>query len=902
MIITRDYIDEMYYTLHSHEIEMDLRDINVNDLVYISYDYYTNIIIDKTFQLDKILFKVSKKRGVNVYPYINDNTIIEELEIWRNVYTAPFFISRINYENNKIYISYHIKSDIYECIITNQEYKFMNGYKNIFIDILIDKKEYMQNIYFTNFVNYLLTPRNLNFENVDLKETSMTLYKYQIQDIKNMMVMEQGVKFDTCFSKKRLVNYDNILFDYMGNVVNEINTHLVNNVIYGGFLINEMGLGKTIECLELICQTAETNNYINVIDDNKCHYFYKRGFQKAQYCIKNKRSKHFCAQHEKTPFLERLKYKVDKDLVEHDLKLDLNFNLFKSKATLIICPTQLCDQWVREYYNKFNNDKIIYMITTYEVYQNITLAELLYADIIVISYSLIYNINLKNIFSYKHCILDEWNNYYPDYFSYTSPYYQDFLQNIVFDKSNKLYLPDMKGVSLLNISWNRIILDEFHEINKPCMLSEIYKLKGLKKWIVTGTPFPKNLQNLHLYLRFFDCYIDNIDDFYNLENFSRLFIRNTKESTRDEIKQIEMINNTHLLNFNLYEKNIYQSYIEQLNTNLTNYKKEQVMTILLKLCCCGELLTNELKLKIKNCKTFEDIQNVILDNNKRQLDEIHAILASLDSRLKEFNVTEEDEEIKMVMASMKREITNKTKEKESIERSYNYLTSVIEAFKKKEEWSCPVCLTESVDIESIGITCCGHKFCWECLSLSLKDKNFCPQCKSYLENNEYFEIKTEENEIATENDELTALINKTKSTKIGNIVWKIKSLDENDKCIVFSQWDDLLEKVGDILKQNNIKIVYCKGTIYQRNLCIKKFKKDSDVKVIMLSSDNAASGLNLTEANKIIFIEPVYGTETNRKNIENQAVGRVNRIGQNKSIEIIRFIMKDTVEEELVNV
>ena len=69
----------------------------------------------------------------------------------------------------------------------------------------------------------------------------------------------------------------------------------------------------------------------------------------------------------------------------------------------------------------------------------------------------------------------------------------------------------------------------------------------------------------------------------------------------------------------------------------------------------------------------------------------------------------------------------------------------------------------------------------------------------------------------------------------------------------------------------------------------------------MLSSKNAASGINLTEANKIVLIEPVYGTDQYRQSIEAQAIGRADRIGQKRPIDVYRFIIKDTVEEKIVN-
>jgi SWI/SNF-related matrix-associated actin-dependent regulator of chromatin subfamily A3 len=65
---------------------------------------------------------------------------------------------------------------------------------------------------------------------------------------------------------------------------------------------------------------------------------------------------------------------------------------------------------------------------------------------------------------------------------------------------------------------------------------------------------------------------------------------------------------------------------------------------------------------------------------------------------------------------------------------------------------------------------------------------------------------------------------------------------------------------------------------------------------------HAASGINLTVANKIILLEPVYGTPEYRKDIETQAIGRADRIGQKRPIDVYRFIVRDTIEHETVSV
>ena len=70
----------------------------------------------------------------------------------------------------------------------------------------------------------------------------------------------------------------------------------------------------------------------------------------------------------------------------------------------------------------------------------------------------------------------------------------------------------------------------------------------------------------------------------------------------------------------------------------------------------------------------------------------------------------------------------------------------------------------------------------------------------------------------------------------------------------------------------------------------------------MLSSDNSANGLNLTAANYVLIIDPIRTNDVvELKKIEDQAIGRANRLGQTRTVNVVRFITKNTIEERLWN-
>jgi SNF2 family DNA or RNA helicase len=147
-------------------------------------------------------------------------------------------------------------------------------------------------------------------------------------------------------------------------------------------------------------------------------------------------------------------------------------------------------------------------------------------------------------------------------------------------------------------------------------------------------------------------------------------------------------------------------------------------------------------------------------------------------------------------------------------------------------------------------------------------------------------------------------------TKLANLVLFIKS--SKGKSIVFSQWDDMLYRTGEVLTSHGIKNVFCRGNVWSRDKAIRDFTNQDDIKVIMLSSESSAAGTNLTTAENVIILDAIYkddnvstkgiGSYEYRRNMEWQAIGRAYRMGQTKKVHVVRFIMKDTVEEEIYKI
>ena len=106
-----------------------------------------------------------------------------------------------------------------------------------------------------------------------------------------------------------------------------------------------------------------------------------------------------------------------------------------------------------------------------------------------------------------------------------------------------------------------------------------------------------------------------------------------------------------------------------------------------------------------------------------------------------------------------------------------------------------------------------------------------------------------------------------------------------------------MKEKHEILNENYIKANNPSPTV-----SIMETVKDFELKtqVLVLSSEFNASGLNIQFAKSIILLQPIRGEYARVRQIENQIIGRLHRIGQTKEVNLIRLIIKDSVESEIL--
>jgi SNF2 family DNA or RNA helicase len=946
--------------------------MNVDGTTYLIYDKFHK---DHNFNnKDTLNIKIDDIFTSNDYIEMSDEKAIEEFNKFGGIYKIPHDLDK-NIYKVFMFINKNLVTKITIVSVNNDKLKSYSDFKQIpNLDFLTNICRYhamyeksrklngqidstfgqppkiMESIisHVSNKVGETSDPiiENPNF-------LTCNLYNYQKRSVNWMLEREKMMSE---------INYnlnDEIVFgDYHYDIVRQIfckNNDRKLLQFNGGALIDEVGLGKTIQMTTL-----------SIMNPSKNDSYYQ--------------------------YPSRL----------------------YSRATLVICPNQLCGQWKREIEKMVSlNLNIIYILTKVH-FDKYTYQDILDADFVIVSSAFLEN----------KCYVEKITkgiSTNKNYLKSTEFNFKSLEENVrklseeTFN--NPLSLFD-KNVNILGIHWHRIIIDEFHEIFTVDKFKHVGNIlpifKATYKWAVTGTPFNKDSICLLKMLEFATGFKNTYDNkIFNVEQIitymkNNFFRRNTKKSITDEYNLPPIKESVLWLKFSSTERMMYNAYL----ANPNNDK----FSVFLRQICCHPKLADEIKDSLSNCKTLEDIQKTMVGHyqtNMKQAEKklnitkirkevyskviqryevrrmkrllkqleykvIVEFLPEIDKSLIETLKNDEDQEfnfefddnledessddeekpkkykgtvrikednhqdiihtignlwntnkitLETMYANLERLNTRiglLQKEYEGKKTTYDFYNNVMERIKKTaekntkdseedsdddsdsdsdsdddDEERCGICLGD-IPEDDIGVTKCGHIFCYECIKTIIPQKHQCPYCKKGLKDNEIFMIsyerKKKETEVKQELKDKNELINKV-GTKLANLIFFLKNSDKHT--IIFSQWDDLLKKVGDVLDDYGISNVFCKGNTWQRDKAIRTFNADQNIKVIMLSSDSAASGSNLTKASQVILLDPVYGPYEFRRNTEWQAIGRAHRMGQTKQVEVIRMIIKDTIEDEI---
>lgn len=280
----------------------------------------------------------------------------------------------------------------------------------------------------------------------------------------------------------------------------------------------------------------------------------------------------------------------------------------------------------------------------------------------------------------------------------------------------------------------------------------------------------------------------------------------------------------------------------------------------------------------------------------------------------------------------------------SAESRVKYLNSLYllkEGIGKKKSFQCPICLGT---IHMGAIIKCGHFFCRKCIGNWLQHHNTCPMCKINASMMELYNFKFqnedkdtytpfEQSALAQQASSSKKFDSETKSydsdpifrekyslypqlkevhkmlikesfgAKIDCVVklllfLKMKSEAENEdppQVVLYSQSFDFLRVISKVLHIHDISQLTCISNVSNIGETISKFKKDKTITCLLLNVKALGAGLNLLNARHVFLLDPIIN-----QGDELQAMSRNNRIGQTEETYVWNFMIRNSVEENIL--
>ncbi|WP_411348703.1 DEAD/DEAH box helicase [Paenibacillus sp. WLX2291] len=138
----------------------------------------------------------------------------------------------------------------------------------------------------------------------------------------------------------------------------------------------------------------------------------------------------------------------------------------------------------------------------------------------------------------------------------------------------------------------------------------------------------------------------------------------------------------------------------------------------------------------------------------------------------------------------------------------------------------------------------------------------------------------------------------SRSAKLERLVEMVRELRaEGEKCLIFTQYIGMGQIIQKVLSEDmNESVLYLNGSTSKtaRDRMIEQFQSPGEPNIFILSLKAGGVGLNLTAANHVFHVDRWWNPA-----VENQATDRAYRMGQQRDVQVHKFISLGTLEERI---
>ncbi|KAF7000764.1 hypothetical protein CFC21_016585 [Triticum aestivum] len=450
---------------------------------------------------------------------------------------------------------------------------------------------------------------------------------------------------------------------------------------------------------------------------------------------------------------------------------------------------------------------------------------------------------------------------------------------------------------LHSVRWERIILDEAHFIkDRRCNTARaVFALESEYKWALSGTPLQNRVGELYSLIRFLQIF--PYSNYFCKDCDCQILDTNMKKKCDCGHSSVR-----HFCWWNKYIATpiLYGSASFEGRRAMTLLKEKVLKGIVLRRTKIGRAA--DLALPPKTVTLRRDS----FDRNEMEFYEAlyTQSCTQFDSYVVAGTLLNNYAHIFDLLTRLRQAVDHPylvafSKTAESQEGCKNQQNGPMES-------QCGICHELA---EDVVVTSCDHVFCKTCLmeySATLGNVS-CPSCSNPLT----VDLTTENSRRKVPANlkggkrsgilgRLQSLADFKTSTKIDALREEIRNMIEHDgsaKGIVFSQFTSFLDLIEFSLQRSGIKCVQLNGkmNMVEKGRAIDAFINDPDCRIFLMSLKAGGVALNLTVASHVFLMDPWWNPA-----VESQAQDRIHRIGQFKPIRSTRFVIKDTVEERIL--